>query len=1139
MAISDTQKVDYLWKKIGYSATKTDTTANKDATNEALPSPLQIRGDNLLVQSSSIPGSIPATTTSIVSVYRPDATLEMPQTPIGTNGLGQRGQLGSATAYRTWQTGLQNWISPEFGATYAVRVFLDTAGRTTSNTTGTELFATATNEEWFFDYQSGVLNFSGTNLPSGISTKSVYISGARYTGEIGIANTVNTAVAAFAHANAAFAAANTGASSAAAFNQANSAFFHANAAFTAANNATDTYVRNHANAAFDAANAATATNTTQNNSIASAFVHANAAFANANSYITYNEAVSVTQNNSIASAFVHANAAFTAANNATDTFVRNHANAAFDTANGAVAVNTTQNNSITVALDTANAAFSNANSYITYNEAVSVTQNNSITAAFAAANAATATDVTQNNSIASSFVHANAAFTRANNSLNANTGGTITGDVIVIGNVSANIVSTTGSNGIISGANAIFANYVYAANGNVDLYIYATKAFDVANAASSGSATDSFARNQANASFTAANGAVAVNLTQNNSITVALNTANAVFENSNAFIVLSQAVNLSQNSSIASAFDTANAAFASANLINGVNTTQNNSITVALDTANAAFAAANASTATDTTQNNSITVALNTANAAFASANNIDGVNTTQNNSIAAAFAAANAATATDVTQNNSIAASFVHANAAFTAANAATATDTTQNNSITAAFIHANSAYATANVKTETFVQASEPAGANVDDIWIDSTSGIQYVYINSNSSNQWVEFSAYGTPLNGTANVQFADQTISPVYPARPLVLSTGGDLHLNASANVVTFNVVPSNPTISLGSSDRPFKNVWISNASIHLQGNELPGGAQPVRITNDANNVVIESGGLKIRGGALTANSFLDISHLYALNVESSFIVSNATFSSTNALVKIVGSNTGFAQPPVNPGYMLHITGKQNTASRIINDSFGADANTYPIIAGRAARGTADAPTAVKAGDILARYSGNGHDGTSYAAFGTGRIDIIATQDHTTLNKGTSIILSTMANNTNVLSNIANFDGNSSVVYGTFTATKGYIQLPRTANNGADSVAVTIDFANDSIVRATINSNMTVNFINYISGKSIQLWVYNRDTGGGSTHTVTHGCAATNATNGATTKTIPGAGLAVFQYVSWSGDLANTQVVIHQG
>ena len=46
------------------------------------------------------------------------------------------------------------------------------------------------NDEWFFDYQSGVLHFIGTNLPNGISFsgKSVYISGGRYTGTIGLQN---------------------------------------------------------------------------------------------------------------------------------------------------------------------------------------------------------------------------------------------------------------------------------------------------------------------------------------------------------------------------------------------------------------------------------------------------------------------------------------------------------------------------------------------------------------------------------------------------------------------------------------------------------------------------------------------------------------------------------------------------------------------------------------------------------------------------------------------------------------------------------------------------------------------------------------------------------------------------------------
>ena len=40
MAISDTQKVDFLWKKIAFAKAKTDTNANKKGPNEANPSPL-------------------------------------------------------------------------------------------------------------------------------------------------------------------------------------------------------------------------------------------------------------------------------------------------------------------------------------------------------------------------------------------------------------------------------------------------------------------------------------------------------------------------------------------------------------------------------------------------------------------------------------------------------------------------------------------------------------------------------------------------------------------------------------------------------------------------------------------------------------------------------------------------------------------------------------------------------------------------------------------------------------------------------------------------------------------------------------------------------------------------------------------
>ena len=179
MAISDTQKVDYLWKKIGYAATKTDTVANKEGYNEAIPSPLQIRGDKVMTDSGQIPGTIPGANTSIVSVYTTSLPIEC------TNDA-------TASTNRTWKTNVTDWISPEFGSTYQVKVYVNlsnSAGNAAS--AGTQLFASGSgnNDEWFFDYQSGVLNFIGTSLPSGVNFtgKSVYVSGAEYIGAFGVA----------------------------------------------------------------------------------------------------------------------------------------------------------------------------------------------------------------------------------------------------------------------------------------------------------------------------------------------------------------------------------------------------------------------------------------------------------------------------------------------------------------------------------------------------------------------------------------------------------------------------------------------------------------------------------------------------------------------------------------------------------------------------------------------------------------------------------------------------------------------------------------------------------------------------------------------------------------------------------------
>jgi len=177
MAIQDTQKIDYLWKKLGYGATKTDTNTNKKAPNEAIASPLILRGDKVWQQAGDIPSVMPGSSAGVVTVYPTSAPDE---TTLD----------GTATANRSWKTGLTDWIPPELGSTYQAKVYIHTSGDAAGASGGDQVFATGSgnDDEWFFDYQSGVLHFIGDSLPDGISFtgKSVYISGARYTGTFGV-----------------------------------------------------------------------------------------------------------------------------------------------------------------------------------------------------------------------------------------------------------------------------------------------------------------------------------------------------------------------------------------------------------------------------------------------------------------------------------------------------------------------------------------------------------------------------------------------------------------------------------------------------------------------------------------------------------------------------------------------------------------------------------------------------------------------------------------------------------------------------------------------------------------------------------------------------------------------------------------
>jgi len=178
MAIQETQKVDYLWKKLGYGRTKTDVNSVKGATNESIASPLLLLGGDVWSESGDIPNLMPSTSGGVVTVYPTTTPIEC-SVDI------------TASTNRTWKTNLTNWIPPQIGSTYLVKVYIHDSGDVANAaSSGTQVLAagSGSNDEWFFDYQSGVLNFIGSNLPSGVNFtgKSVYISGARYTGNLGV-----------------------------------------------------------------------------------------------------------------------------------------------------------------------------------------------------------------------------------------------------------------------------------------------------------------------------------------------------------------------------------------------------------------------------------------------------------------------------------------------------------------------------------------------------------------------------------------------------------------------------------------------------------------------------------------------------------------------------------------------------------------------------------------------------------------------------------------------------------------------------------------------------------------------------------------------------------------------------------------
>jgi len=167
MAISDTSKIDFLWKKTLFGVTKSDSSSAKSGSNETVASPLPVFASQIWAQATNIPAQPPTVTGGVVQVYTGAARIA------ATHDT-------TAALNTTWLTSLTDWIPATFSANYSVKVY---AGD--PQTTGVQIFPDTAGEEFVFDYSAGVLHFPNS-IPSGIVSNGAYIVGYRYVGTKGL-----------------------------------------------------------------------------------------------------------------------------------------------------------------------------------------------------------------------------------------------------------------------------------------------------------------------------------------------------------------------------------------------------------------------------------------------------------------------------------------------------------------------------------------------------------------------------------------------------------------------------------------------------------------------------------------------------------------------------------------------------------------------------------------------------------------------------------------------------------------------------------------------------------------------------------------------------------------------------------------
>ncbi|AXQ69159.1 hypothetical protein HOU02_gp135 [Caulobacter phage CcrBL9] len=154
MAISLDQKVDFLWKRLIYSVTKTGTADDKAGSNESIASPITITVSDIWNDVDLITAAPPVADTTAIKVLTGASRLRGTSDPTAQPNFTW---IATAT-FGDVSSRQKDFVPASFGSGYAVKVYIGDP----STGPAARIFPDTTGEEWVFDYAAGVLNFAGT-----------------------------------------------------------------------------------------------------------------------------------------------------------------------------------------------------------------------------------------------------------------------------------------------------------------------------------------------------------------------------------------------------------------------------------------------------------------------------------------------------------------------------------------------------------------------------------------------------------------------------------------------------------------------------------------------------------------------------------------------------------------------------------------------------------------------------------------------------------------------------------------------------------------------------------------------------------------------------------------------------------------